>query len=432
LNRRRFSLRGPATAALLAVAAVAFAGTPGPSGNLDVGGTVGSGRWHTARPASQVPLTDAQREEIERLRSIGYLAASKPAPALSGVVVHDRARAYQGLNLYSSGDHAGAALMDMDGNVLHEWHYDFLSAWPDRTEDASNEGAGYWRYVYLYDNGDMLGIYEGLGLVKVDKDSRLIWSHYGGEHHALDVAPDGRIYVLTREAHMVPRINPASPTLEDFITILDPDGHVVQSQSVLEAFENSDFSNVIDVNGMRRIGDIFHTNAIRVLDGRLADKIPAFRKGNVLVSLRQLSVVAVVDMRLGKVVWALSGMWRAQHDPKILPDGHMMVFDNKGGDRSSRVIEFDPVTQAVSWTYSGTEEAPFYSEMCGAAQRFPNGDTLITESDYGRAFEVIPDGTIVWEFLNPKRLGSNHQLIATVFEMIRIPPGFPTNWLATH
>ena len=37
----------------------------------------------------------------------------------------------------------------------------------------------------------------------------------------------------------------------------------------------------------------------------------------------------------------------------------------------------------------------------GMAQRLPNGNTLITESSFGRFFEVTSQGEIVWEYINP-------------------------------
>jgi hypothetical protein len=67
--------------------------------------------------------------------------------------------------------------------------------------------------------------------------------------------------------------------------------------------------------------------------------------------------------------------------------------------------------------------------MCGAARRLQNGNTLITESDNGRAFEVTEDGSIVWEFVNPERAGDEGQYVATLFEMVRVPEGFPMDWL---
>ncbi|MBD3349033.1 MAG: hypothetical protein GF400_07540 [Candidatus Eisenbacteria bacterium] len=394
------------------------------------GGPSPTGRWREAREGGGgADLTPRQRQEAERLRSIGYLSGSKPAPSRTGITVHDRGAAQPGLNLYNSGHRAGATLMTMDGEKLHEWECPFLRAFPDSLKAADTESAEYWRFVHLFENGDILAIFEGLGLIKLDKDSNLLWAHPGEEHHALHVAADGRIYTLTRKAHMIPRLNRASPVLEDYITVLDPDGNVLRSFSLLEAFENSRFENAFKVFGMRRTGDLFHTNAIELLDGSQADRIPAFRKGNVLVSLRQLNLIAVIDMEYEEAVWISSGMWLAQHDPRFLPNGNILLFDNKGYGGKSKVLEFDPVTYDVAWSYWGTERNPFFSKMCGAAQRLPNGNTLITESDYGRAFEVTPGGEIVWEFLNPERAGARNQLIATLFEVTRVDPGDLGDWV---
>jgi hypothetical protein len=388
------------------------------------------GRWRSVRGGGQPKLTDEQKREIARLRSIGYLAGSQPAPLTSGVTVHDRGLAYAGLNFFSSGHRPGAALTDMEGNILHNWELSVLDAWPDKTEEADTENAQYWRGVHLFPNGDVLAIFEGVGIVKLDRDSNIIWKRDGGEHHDLDVQDDGTIYVLTRKAHVVRRINSQTPILEDFITVLDANGNHIRSLSLLEAFERSRFETVMKVNGMRRRGDLFHTNAIEVLDGRYADEGPQFKKGNVLVSMRLLSVIAIVDMDLGEVVWVMSGMWLMQHDPTLLPNGNVLLFDNMGhgAGRKSKVVEFDPLTQELVWMYAGDEDEPFYTQMCGAVQRLPNGNTLVTESDYGRAFELTLGGEIVWEYVNPERAGSRNQLIATLFEVIRLPPSFPIDW----
>jgi hypothetical protein len=110
----------------------------------------------------------------------------------------------------------------------------------------------------------------------------------------------------------------------------------------------------------------------------------------------------------------------AQHDPIPLENGHLMVFDNRGYRQKSRVLEIDPFKRVIVWQYVGSSEAPFYSKTCGTNQRLPNGNTLITESDNGRAFEVTREGEIVWEFYNPFRAGEQSQFIATLFEMRRV------------
>ncbi len=43
----------------------------------------------------------------------------------------------------------------------------------------------------------------------------------------------------------------------------------------------------------------------------------------------------------------------------------------------------------------------FFSPRMGNAQRLPNGNTLITESSFGRFFEVTREGEVVWEYVNP-------------------------------
>jgi len=107
----------------------------------------------------------------------------------------------------------------------------------------------------------------------------------------------------------------------------------------------------------------------------------------------------------------------------------MLVFNNEAGDGGSEVIDLDPFTQEVHWSYRGGPVTPFYSATCGSNQRLPNGNTLITETDNGRAFEVTPGGDIVWEFVNPHRAGDDDELIASLFEVVRLPADFPLDWL---
>ena len=110
----------------------------------------------------------------------------------------------------------------------------------------------------------------------------------------------------------------------------------------------------------------------------------------------------------------------------------MLVFDNVGHRGMSKVIEFDPLTQEIVWSYEGTPENGFYTRASGAAYRLPNGNTLIVESNSGRAFEVTRDGRIVWEYYNPHRAGDEDELIATLFDVVRLSADFPADWLDTR
>ncbi len=403
------------------------------------------GKWvpHRRGPSLGSPqqvasadLTAQQQQQLESLRAIGYLGSTDVVAAGEDeYVYHAKDAAYEGYNFYVSGHSPTAFLTDMDGNVLHTWEGDYPSLWASGKPPEGVERQGTWRRAHLLEDGSILAIHEGRALVKLDKDSNVVWANRGGYHHDLFVMDDGTVYVLTREPKVDPRFNNKKPILEDFITILDSDGNVLRNISILESFENSHHASS-SFKRLRDSGDIYHTNTIEVLDGRLADRSPAFKKGNVLISVKYMHNIAVVDLDQEKVVWSLSGMWLMQHQPTVLDNGRMLIFDNcglhwgqRGGEQYSRVLEFDPFSQEVVWEYRGTHEAPFYSLTCGSCQRLPNGNTLISETDNGRAFEVNPEGDIVWSLTNPHRAGENNSFIAGIFECIRLDPDFPLDWL---
>lgn len=379
------------------------------------------GKWRRARDESATHAGEAADVE-----ALPYLQGYRPAQDRPLVV--DRGGAFPGLNFYVSGHAAEAVLMDMAGRTLHRWRYPLRRLWPDLAHDPGMAKLEYWRRAYLYPNGDLLGIYEGVGLVKLDPRSRVLWAHRGGIHHDLFVTEDGTIYALDRDGKILPRINPKQGVLEDFVTVLDPSGRVLRRISILECFERSPYAGLL--RKMDRSGDLFHTNTLEVLDGRFADRNPAFRKGNLLVSVLKLDTIAVLDPERRTVVWAMTGKppngWRRQHQPTFLDNGHLLLFDNTGaGPGRSRVLELDPATGRTVWQFGGTPDVDFFSKTLGSCQRLPNGDTLVTESENGRALEVAPRGTVVWEFYNPHRAGDHQELVAVLFEMVRLPPDFP-------
>ena len=386
------------------------------------------GRWAPVRQEG-AETTDSSLEEMEeRMLAMGYMPGTQPAPLESGVVVYHKARACNGYSLYCSGHAPEAVLMDMEGNVLHTWHRNFLDVWPGHPQLARTLGAQFWRRVYVYPNGGLLAIFERNGIVRLDRDSRVLWAHLNQAHHDIHVDKEGLIRVLVREARDEPDIDEDNPIIDDAVVTLDAEGNEMDRVSVLDAFRNSYFSPCL--RKLPHIGDIFHTNTIEVLDGRQAARCKAFAQGNYLVSSRELDLVAVINPELDAVVWALTGMWRGQHEPTLLETGNMLIFDNLGLGKRSRVLEFDPISQNVSWAYNGTDEHPLFSFACGASHRLPNGNTLIVETDNGRAIEVTPNGTVVWEFVNPRRAGEDDELIASLFDVVRLRPDFPVDWTA--
>ncbi|QPC41853.1 aryl-sulfate sulfotransferase [Kaustia mangrovi] len=388
---------------------------------------------HDAYAAGQALI--AQREMTAD--KFGTDLWTKARGNASGVTAFDRQRAFGGYTLYTSGDAPAARLVSMTGEVVHEWRKSFSEVWDESSPVSSpqRDELTYMRKARLMPNGDLLAIYIaagetpwGYGMVRLDKDSNVVWRYFGQTHHDFDVAPDGRVFALTHAFTSEPVKGfdaLGKPRLDDFVVVLDGDGRETRKVSLTDALLSSPYAAFLYAIPSFSLGDPLHTNTVEYIDADKARVFPFGKEGDVLVSFRDMGVIAVVDMDEGKVTWATRGPWVGQHSPTILPDGHILMFDNLGNfeqGNSSRVIEFDPETMAVRWTYKGSADKPLDSAIRSGAQRLPNGNTLVTESNGSRLLEVTGDGNIVWEYINPVRDGEGGAYAPVVSWGRRIDP----------
>jgi hypothetical protein len=199
-------------------------------------------------------------------------------------------------------------------------------------------------------------------------------------------------------------------------------------------------------NDIRGAGDWAHVNNMNYLGpNKWYDQgDQRFHPDNIIWDARELNIIGITDKKTGKIVWKVGpdysatpalqklgqiiGLHHAHMIPKGLPGaGNILVFDNGGsagygpgnpgaptGFKNairdySRVIEFNPLTLEVVWEYNPRTagfgprngDFRFYSHYISAAQRLPNGNTMITEGADGRMFEVTPKYEIVWEYVSP-------------------------------
>lgn len=366
-------------------------------------------------------------DDAEALAALGYLDAVEAAPAATGVLRHDPAATAPGVNLVVGAHAPEARLLDADGALLHRWAVPFAVAFPQHAGDPPAEGHRYWRRVALLPDGDLVVVYEGQGLARIDRDSQVRWARFDRAHHDVRVRSDGHIVTLTRQVGPRPGYPSRRPVTDDHIRVYSPNGDVVAETSVLGSIERSAYARMLELTWSS--GDLLHTNTVRPLDGRHSHRNPAFAEGNFLVTVPHLDAIFVIDPAAGggqgAAVWMLAGGMRFPHDGDLLDDGSLLVLDNRGHDGMSKVVELDPLTQQAQWGYYGTPENGFSTAFCGAARRLPNGNTLIVESDAGRAFEVTRGGEIVWELVQTERSAEQPDLVARLFDVERIAPGDP-------
>lgn len=399
---------------LLAVLAASFylrERTAAPEPNV-AAADLPAGRWRLVSPHKAAA---ASGEDFARTISLPYLAGSRAAPPGSGVTIWDRQRAFSGANLYTSGHAPEVTLMDMAGRTLHRWRLPFEGAFPGKVPTAETT---FFRRAQIAPDGTLLAIYQGGGLVALDRESRLLWKVDAGTYNDFFQSPNGTIYLLTKEAKILPEVSRDRLSLEDSVTIAGPDGRVREQISLLSALLDSPFASLFSPH--RQAGDVLHANTIEVFDGRLAKRSPLFARGNALVSFREIDTIGIVNLETRRFVWARRGPWAGQHQPTLLDSGKILLFDNRPRQRLSYALEIDPLGGAIGWKYPNAGQF-LSSEQAGSVERLGNGNTLITESDRGRAFEVTPEGETVWEFVSPHRAGPKGAFVATLFEMVRLP-----------
>jgi hypothetical protein len=134
--------------------------------------------------------------------------------------------------------------------------------------------------------------------------------------------------------------------------------------------------------------------------------------GQVIVSYRDLSSIVKITRRTHEFAWVLGGThnqftilndplggFDSQHCARILPDGHLLIFDNgwTHSPRASRAVEYALDTAAKTatmvWQYSANPA--IFNDYTGSAQRLANGHTAVAFTVKGIVDEVGADGILL-------------------------------------
>ena len=363
-------------------------------------------------------LNDAKQEPVVKTGRRKVFIPYKPLPAVvSGV----EGKYYSGYTLINTSFSATVQLIDDHGKVLHSWNAPFKKAWPKEPAFVvMRNNLKDIETAYVFSNGDLIVQYTGVastpygyGIAVYDKNSRLLWKLSENAHHDIYISPDETaIYGITQTFAKYP-LNGYEylyyPQLIDSIVKLSRNGEVLDRISITDAFKDTEHAKLfkqLSDNHVKRwnseVWDAFHTNSIQVLEKDFAPRFSGFSAGDYLISLRNTTIVAVIDHNTKKVKWSMCCQWGGQHSPRFTRNGTIMLFDNEGvekaGTRYSRILEIEPVTKKVSLVYEGNENNPFYTETRGRLQPLPNGNVLIVDSNNSRVFEINKKGEVVWNY----------------------------------
>lgn len=354
-------------------------------------------------------------EKIALMKTLPYIdyTVEKADKKDMGVVYLDPDAVYNGYNLYFDDRLDESFLIDMEGEIIGKWP---LSA------------------HIITAQGNIIGSKEGC-LSKYTWGGSLIWNSKILRHHEISLTSKNTILTITKEVHEY-----MGRKVEfDVILEFSQDGKQLFRWSTYENFDKlkkyHTISNLdkkgLDIpkdyyhkDGRSFFGgdyDYYHINSVYSLPSTLLGKSDErFREGNLLVSISFKDQIVILDKKKNAIVWNWGpGEIEFQHVPQMLANGNILIFDNGRSRNYSRVVEIDPVKKIILWEYKAAPPESFHTAGGGFAQRLPNGNTLITETNNGRVFEVNIKGETVWDWYSVKFNKESHR--RTVYRMCRFP-----------
>lgn len=333
---------------------------------------------------------------------------SKPAPPDElGITLSNPQKYFDGYTFFISFMDEEAKLIDMEGNVVHVWK---------RITGA------HWHFAEMLPNGHILVVANERGynmskvgdqrVFELDWNSNLVWECFASGHHDAERLANGNTLIVCNGNAQYDELL-KSPVLYDYLQEVTLDNQVIWEWHFAPHIKQIEKLIGEKISPVQPGGDYPHINTIESIpDNPLAAKDSRFKKGNLIISARQISVVFIIDKESGDVVWAWGpGEIVGQHEPTMLENGNLLIFDNGSGNsivpnrEYTRVVEMNLISKEIVWEYKTKTPEDFVSYTGSGNQRLPNGNTLVCASNWkggiGRIFEVTMENEIVWEYWNP-------------------------------
>lgn len=347
-------------------------------------------------------------------------------------------KAFQGINLISkinANREMIVEIMDMGGNNIHSWDIDWFDVWPDakhiRKEHIPKSKPGSLIHgISIMQNGNLVFNFDTRGLVCLDKNSNVVWKIPYQTHHSVHLDENENIWVSGLLFHKTKKFNNRkSPYCEYTILKVSKKGKILKEWSISKLLEQNNLEELLHFgympSGITFFDDRLHLNDIEPFPDSLGEGY--FKKGDVVVSLRNINTILVFNEKTNKIKYTAIGKFVRHHDPDFISGNEISVFDNnyripQSPDLQSKIVILDAKTDSLRIYFEGNSEIPFYTRDMGKHQWLPNGNLLITEAREGRAFEIDKEGNLVWQYVN--YVDKDKNIVGLVTEVTRYPLGY--------
>jgi len=296
-----------------------------------------------------------------------------------------------------------AWLYDDKGNILHTWPIDYYAMDPDGPINGSDSPHAFYvmedgTIILNFDKGDILS--------RIDSCGKPVWIKKGVFHHSLFKSDDGSFWTWrgngTAYGHYnyINNFDPANGSTIKEISLIDD---IIKGEStssiIFSVRRDYKFAQFEKTPENKVKEDMFHPNDVEILTQELAEKFPMFSAGDILLSFRNINLIAVMEPESYRFKWWSNGPWRLQHDPDFTLYGKISVFNNNSGRGRSEIIKIDPKNRSLSNDLL-EGNVKFYTDSMGDHQYLPNGNILIVVPLEGRVIVTTKNGNKILEFNN--------------------------------
>ena len=331
-------------------------------------------------------------------------------------------------------DRLSAILIDPEGKVVKDWffgnevvnkdiynHFDKDYIELDSKFFAASD-------THLLPNGDVVALIElnhlrnlrGMRILRMDKDSNIVWENIGYYHHEIDI-DDGKIYALSyRLEDSFPKFNDTDDYyfMHDEIEIIDLEsGETLEKYSLPDGFVGTKFEDYLNsarlYMGFQHFDleygkgfDVLHSNSVEYIDQNEAAGWGIAEEGDLLISMRGPSLLALFRPDEGKIIWAERNIWRNQHYARMAGEGVIRVYDNEGAGKIQdgefvnipRIVDYNITKDAAEVLFFEPELYKIFSSYWrGHYVELGDNNWLVNFPESGRIMQVV-NGELVWEF----------------------------------
>lgn len=268
-------------------------------------------------------------------------------------------------------------------------------------------------HPYLLNDGLLVYCIPSNDLVAVDTKTGLeTWRIRGSFHHSVECDFDGNLWVCasSKPSEILKyglSIKLNEMNFDDQILVkVSQNGKILKSISVSEILIKSGLEHLLfGVSNPIINSDPIHLNQI----SPISHNSGVFRKGQILVSLRNLSTIILLDPDQGTVNWYQTGPWMNQHcvmpvRPSVFSvlDNHSFASGKHWLDPSwtSKIIEYDINLKSVNEI--NLEEAlqrNLKIPIEGRALPMADNGWVLEDCTSGTVI-IIKNGTVVYKWSN--------------------------------